>query len=171
MNDVFLLGAGFSRAISEMPDGDERSLMPLMKELGEILREKIPDDALRAGDTFEHWMTYLANPQPWHSELQTLENRAMFLKLAKSIEEVVRCREIALIDTGSPPEALSQLIKKWSDRHATVVTTNYDTIVERALWPLGGQEPQEFYAGVMTPAFARRVGQTPGANNLRQFDL
>ena len=63
MPDVFILGAGFSKAIY--------SSMPTMAELSSAIlenREKVdlPVAALlRLGNNIELWMTYLSQSQPW----------------------------------------------------------------------------------------------------------
>ena len=65
--DVFILGAGFSKAIATQ--------MQTMVELGEEVRERLSDEVDLAsaipaslGDNIELWMTYLSQPQPWLRE-------------------------------------------------------------------------------------------------------
>jgi hypothetical protein len=78
MRDIFLLGAGFSRAVFNG--------MPLMKELSEGLRKTIHPinrRLLRSEDDLEMWLTYLAQSHPWLTEAQNLRNRAQFLELTE----------------------------------------------------------------------------------------
>lgn len=53
MADVILLGAGFSKAISQS--------MPLLNDLSEELKSKVSDVP---GNNVEHWMTYLSQSYP-----------------------------------------------------------------------------------------------------------
>lgn len=58
-SEVFVLGAGFSRAIS--------SAMPLMSDLGFEVATRIDreNDLERFGGNLETWMDYLAERHPW----------------------------------------------------------------------------------------------------------
>ena len=89
MNDVFLLGAGFSKAISDR--------MPVLRELTGIMRERVPVPAEKepaaafTGD-FESWLTYLSTSHPWLTEANNLRNRALFLELSSRLQEVLFAR-------------------------------------------------------------------------------
>ena len=125
MSDVFLLGAGFSKAIS--------SHMPLLAELSELLRKRVdlPDYVTNLGDNIEHWMTYLSQPQPWISEIENLRHKAMFLELSRQIDLLLHERMQQVLN-GNCPEWLTGLIRWWHDSHSHVITLNYDTLIERA---------------------------------------
>ena len=87
--DVFILGAGFSKAIDTQ--------MPTMVELGAEVREKraevtalsaaIPDSL---GDNIELWMTYLSQPQPWLREPTIDLNRSLAGRISQSIAAVIK---------------------------------------------------------------------------------
>ena len=67
--DVFILGAGFSKAISEQ--------MPLLKELGQQLEVCGTGGfigSIQFGGNVELWLSYLAQRHPWLSEPETLRN-------------------------------------------------------------------------------------------------
>src|ERR1019366_6423058 len=80
--DVFILGAGFSRAISES--------MPLMKDLDSKVADRLGADTYRRisssfdGD-LELAMTFLAQGHPWLKESDRLRNRALFLEASTAI--------------------------------------------------------------------------------------
>ena len=126
MSHVFLLGAGFSRAISDQ--------MPVLKEMSKISRCRI-DLPSRVGSltsNVEHLMTYLSQPQPWLSEPDNLENRAAFLRVTREIASLMEERTSqAVMDCC--PVWLKTLVKYWHETKAVVITFNYDTLIERAI--------------------------------------
>ena len=79
-NDVFILGAGFSPAIS--------GLMPLTDELGDAclafndLHNARGVPRKFRGGRFETWLSSIAEPQPYQSEPRNLENQALLLDSA-----------------------------------------------------------------------------------------
>ena len=86
--DVFILGAGFSRAVSPR--------LPLTDELGNACLaiddlggdRRVPDGGFTGG-TFETWLSGLAEPQPYLSEQQNLENQALYLRFSDAIATVL----------------------------------------------------------------------------------
>jgi len=76
--DAFLLGAGFSKAVSRS--------MPLTTELGREIAGRLQAQGhdtsapseLYEGD-FEAWLTQLAEGRPWTAEAGALRDRALFL--------------------------------------------------------------------------------------------
>ena len=82
---VFVVGAGFSRAVSDQ--------MPLTDELGEAalerLRSVLPPrlalERLPKGMNFEAWLSQLAGDQPYLSDAENAENRAAFLRFSEEI--------------------------------------------------------------------------------------
>ncbi len=128
---VFVLGAGFSKAISEA--------MPTMADLTKHLKNnkelsgKVPqDDWILPKETFEMWLSRLAEPQPY---LRTDANlrRAWSFELVRSAvaNYVAECQEGAI--AGAAPPWLLRLIRTWHVARATVITLNYDVLVEVAL--------------------------------------
>lgn len=129
MTDLFILGAGFSKAIyNSMPTMDELSSAVLQN------REKagLPVDALhRLGSNIELWMTYLSQSQPWLKTTDNDFNKAFAGQLREQIKEIIDDRT-TLAARSDPPAWLSRLIRSWHEKRATVVTLNYDTLIERA---------------------------------------
>lgn len=159
MSDVFILGAGFSKA------ADPR--MPLMSELWDavvgpdLVEGRLP---LQAFDrNVELLLTYLSQRHPWQSERQSLLNRAAFIALQTEIARAFEKRELELDLHQSRPEWLSVLISHWGHVPATVMSLNYDTCVEEATLGVeegGGQDWawHEFY-GAPIPSVPERVGR------------
>lgn len=128
MTDAFILGAGFSKAVS--PE------MPTMAELGdEVLRSLGPDKprfpASIADSNFEDWLTYLSGDQPWMKEDELLRNRGSYLRIAGEICEIVRRHEAAVREAPLP-DWLRSLTSFWHENRSTIITFNYDTLVEAA---------------------------------------
>jgi hypothetical protein len=124
---VYVLGAGFSKAIS--------SLMPVTDELGQHLEERLRgriDFDLRPGQSFEDWLTLMSTPMPF------LEGHVNNRRLADA--DLVIAEIAAVLDgyvteatMSSAPKWLLQLISLWDAEKAQVLTFNYDTLIERAV--------------------------------------
>jgi len=131
----YILGAGFSRAIS--------SHMPLTSDLTRLtiakLKEQKDNDvssilekAPVTGD-IELLLTYLAEQQPWLDVERGLRNRALFLNISKLIAEIIfdhqekAIQEIVLTNNHWALD----LIRAWMGRPSCVVSLNYDILVEQ----------------------------------------
>ena len=132
MGDVFILGAGFSKAINDA--------MPTMKELSKEVIAKleaspfpIQNTLYDIGENVELWMTYLSQQQPWLIEEHHHRNLALAADIRRHICDVIIARTKKSI--ASPiPDWLTSLISQWHSRRAFVITLNYDTLVERAAY-------------------------------------
>ena len=130
MPDVFILGAGFSKAINQ--------LMPTMEELSTevIARLKdspfpIQDTLCQLGNNIEFWMTYLSQPQPWLRDEHHLRNNALATEIRQHITDIISDRTMLSME-ASPPEWLLSLIEYWHAQRCSVITLNYDTLIESA---------------------------------------
>ena len=128
--DVFILGAGFSRAIAQQ--------MPTTVELGAEVRTRLADvagfssaipDSL--GDNIELWMTYLSQRQPWLREPELDLHRSLGGRVRQTIAAVIEERT-ELASASVAPDWLRRLILAWHRQEAVVLTSNYDVLVERA---------------------------------------
>ena len=114
--------------------------MPTLVELTSLVKDRLADDGLfrlppplGAGlkDDIELWMTYLSQDQPWLAKASNQYNKA----LATHIESLLAAalnNSIAETVTVAMPPWLAPLIHAWHQGSATVITLNYDTLVERA---------------------------------------
>ena len=127
MGDVFLLGAGFSKAVSDD--------MPLLQELSSQIRGRLsdlPESLSILGDNIEIWLSYLSQPHPWLSESENLRNRALALEITEEIKKVLDEKEQLVVQDECPSWLLT-LTQHWHKNQAGVVSLNYDTLVERAV--------------------------------------
>ena len=142
--DVLILGAGFSRAVSDH--------LPLVDELGNnCLRvgdlgadRRIPPGGFKGG-SFETWLSRLADDQPYLSAGDNLENQALFERISAAIAEVLGVSVQATLAAGCP-DWLSAFLRVAHQRRATLITFNYDTLLECAvgtglLYDWGQREP------------------------------
>jgi hypothetical protein len=153
MSDVFLLGAGFSRAVSDA--------MPLLADLNAAVWTKVnlpqEKDFLRGfGDNIEMVLTYLAEPHPWLPEAENLRNRALFLDLSAAVRDVL-LDAMASVARSPCPDWLLSLIDHWAANRAHVITLNYDTLVESAARLPHAERshrllPDHYYPFPMVPA-------------------
>jgi hypothetical protein len=155
MAEVFLLGAGFSKAISEH--------MPLLAELSRKVQARTSSKAHSPiwdmfEDDLEMWLTYLSQSHPWLSESGNLRNRALFLDLSRSIaDELEECENLAI--QSFPPDWLSNLSCWWHERKTVIITLNYDTLIERAAATTRYHlHCNDLYPITLTPAAHREAG-------------
>ena len=130
MRDLFILGAGFSKAIyQDMPTMHELSVQ--VRENLETLDFPVPDELYNLGDNIELWMTYLSQAQPWLHDYENYSNLATARRIRKQIKEIIDVRT-ATAAQSAPPGWLNCLIRSWHAQRANILTLNYDTLVERA---------------------------------------
>jgi len=171
MADVFLLGAGFSKAI------DER--MPLLSELGPRVRNyvglrrqgtKVDLGILDRVPDLESALTYLSVRHPWQSEPEYLRSRALFIDCQLSIAQVLRDTEREVQEPV--PDWLASLLH-WlvdDETEADVLTLNYDTLLE---WAYQEQKHGDFsalYRVPITPV-ASRMTTIVGGEDAAAFRL
>lgn len=160
--DVFIVGAGFSKAIDvEMPTLDElghRILEPFTTKPSFNLLPAGSISAINRGvlpaGSFEAWLSSLASPAPFVERSEQLHNEAIAAELIKLVVgEIARSEAIAIADP-SPPYWLNRLVTLWDRLGATVITFNYDTLVEQAVnasrlpWVLDANYDGDFGDGV-----------------------
>lgn len=147
--EVFVLGAGFSKAVDDrfpvtdalgqlaMAARDVGMLQPprwgdhrvTLGQLGAALRK---DWGTFQGGSFEAWLSQLAEPQPYLSHAQNLANRAQFAELVRAIWEVISLIEVEVC-RGGLPAWLYRFVSTLHARQATVITFNYDRLIETAV--------------------------------------
>ena len=130
MNDVFILGAGFSKAIHPG--------MPTLADLtGEVTRRlwgpecSLPRPLMDLDNNIELWITYLSQRQPWLTEYENDYNKSLAGLIRHQIGVVIE-EQTARASQTEAPSWLNSLIGSWHREHAAVITLNYDTLVERA---------------------------------------
>lgn len=170
MNRVFILGAGFSKAINDV--------MPVLGELTkgveDALRSRgieIGDDLSAIGDV-ERWLSSLAEPAPWLSPAEQLRNTALFTDVSQAIHDVINASQQTAAAAEAPDWLLS-LVRHWHNTDANVITFNYDGLVELAyldaMTDAGVYWPWDLYTIPITPAWVRAGGGT--RQKLASFQL
>lgn len=129
--DVLILGAGFSKALSET--------MPLTDELGDRIAERLLaggevrlDRRFQSGE-FEAWLSRIAEDQPDLTAVENLKNRALFQACGESVASVLNESVGAAIDGLLLVPWLRRLLGTLHARQATVVTFNQDVLIEAAV--------------------------------------
>lgn len=173
---VFILGAGFSRAISQC--------MPLTNELGRELERRLQEGNAaglngvdKFGGNYEHWLSYLAEPQPFLTRSDNLRNEAAFLEASKSVAEILAACQLRAV-AGKYPDWLPHPITYWQSIKSTVLTFNYDILTELAYMshPQLNISPEErsardLYAVPLTPLGLRAGAVYSGSRNNSSFQL
>ena len=133
-HEVFILGAGFSKAVT--PD------MPTMVELTNKLKElNLLSDHDSHVEDFEILLNSLSLRHPWLTEAEYLRNRARYIDIARAIADILRkCSRRAW--SSPSPDFLKTLFDYWSTRRCTIITLNYDTLVESLFWAQSKRVPK-----------------------------
>ncbi len=154
-NDVFILGAGFSKAVAEN--------FPLAADLLEPIRTRLSEEVQpRAGEGFEQWLSRLAEDQPYLPPDTNLERAAAFQRVSKAVSEILSDHENTAL--ASPePEWLAKLVATWHIRQATVISFNYDNLVEAAVLSqvLALKDDHQFDSRVTVPDILRGLPPLP----------
>jgi hypothetical protein len=176
--DLFVVGAGFSKAVShEMPLTNElfsrthRKMQQYHLEGAEDVTEM--ESFKQLGQELELWLTYLAEDQPWLNEASNLRNRALFADFSLGIAgAILECQNAAL--RGDCPDWFTALVNKWHDDRSVVITLNYDTLIERALSTKHAVPDATFYV-IPTPPlpskFAPAMPDTPTMETVQLYKL
>lgn len=101
--------------------------------LGDRLRSLLQDGRVPTGNV-EMWLSSLADPQPFMSQPDASLNQALFQEISRQLVNLV-----AEPQEGFWPESpswLHRLVRIWHRRRVSVVTFNYDTIVEQSMLEL-----------------------------------
>ncbi len=166
MNDVFILGAGFSKAIhSGMP-----TLADLTDEVARRLRGSecsLPQPLMDLENNIELWTTYLSQRQPWLTEYENDSNKSLAGLIRHQIGAVIE-EHTARASQTEAPRWLNRLIGSWHREQATVITLlNYDTLVERASKQVQAAEKVNgILAGQMYPPYFSDVQARSGVGLL-----
>ena len=130
MRDAFLLGAGFSKAVWPT--------MPTMHELFQRLKlliEQVDGFSEEAYDyasgNVETLLTYYAIPSPSDDPIEVLRKRRVTTLLEQKIGSVLQFHEKTVDLDASGMKLGKKLVGKWMEERSHVLTTNYDTLVER----------------------------------------
>lgn len=171
---VYLLGSGFSRAISDhMPvmDGLSKAVLADLESQG---LSQIPGLNTPLEKNFERWLSYLIEAPPWLTDGDVSRGQGAFNDIVSSLHKVLSIQQLYVVDSA-PPEWLLKLVRYWEHVGATVISFNYDLLVEMA-W-LEAHENRywgEFYPVALTP-IAHRVAGVLGSGgsvaNLRLLKL
>ncbi len=129
MSDTFLLGAGFSKAICET--------MPTMRELYNLLEplSGMEDGFSReayeyASGNVETLLSYYAIPSPHDDTAELLRKQRVTVLLENRIGKLLQNLEEEGLEHGLNSNG-KELVSRWHEQRSHILTTNYDTLVER----------------------------------------
>lgn len=129
MADVtFMIGSGFSRDVAGHPTLEElsRALDEIDLPDGNVFLSKTPRP-IRGN--LEHLLTYLHQQYPWRDRATAALAEAVFIQVLQRVREILTAADLTVdVDTQG---AAAQLIRRWHRDEATVISFNYDTLVER----------------------------------------
>ena len=186
LRHVFMVGAGFSKAIHDA--------MPTLDQVGQVIARRIVNrpalgelpDAVQAtlrngfipGGDLEAWLSTLATPPPFVSEIEAHFYAGVFAQVAFDIGEEIEASESKVL-AQDPPPWLGRLVRIWNVTGATVITFNYDTLVEHAGYgqrqdPAGTQTYDESRPAVVIQSrieVSRSVASTIYVSDIHAVDI
>ncbi|OBI49262.1 hypothetical protein A5707_17250 [Mycobacterium kyorinense] len=172
MRRVYLLGAGFSKAVSgEMPSMPELSagVKSIISAAG---GPDIPGVSTPIANDFEQWLSYLVEAPPWLTEAEQSRNKASFWEVSRAVHEVLWVAEMRALTGSDCPPWLQQLVKYWHDESAKVISFNYDMLVELAwLVYASGGTARNLYPAPVTPISTRRAAVLGGRRPSEGLEL
>jgi hypothetical protein len=136
--DVFVLGAGFSKAIAptDMPTLCELTA-PLSSRLEDVFGQFRLVEELNATGDVEAFLTFLSEEQPWLTPSENALNRAAFFFVVDWMSHHIFGLQQHALGSAAPAWLLS-LVQQWHTQRECVVTLNYDLLVEAAVDTLRG---------------------------------
>lgn len=149
-SEVVVLGAGFSKALSEV--------MPLTDDLGDrvlaVVAAKatgpVPQQPFRNG-RFESWLSRISEDQPDLSVTENLANRVLFELCSECLASVLEnCVSDAKAEALSH-DWLYEFLGTLHARQSTVVTFNQDTLLEFAVSEAELHGWEQSYWGSIVP--------------------
>jgi hypothetical protein len=150
-------GVGQQETFHEAYDAIEQVFMQL----------QIPGAGTPLVKNFEQWLSYLIETPPWLSPADQTRNRAAFLEVSRAVHDVLeeRQRTTLMYQKDKCPDWLIRLVRRWHEDHASVITFNYDQLVELAWLLYANPTPPrtrswDLYPALLTPLTAR-VGNAP----------
>ena len=132
-DELFILGAGFSKAISDN--------MPLMADLSEESRSiggvwntAHPEikAIFRIENNVETWLSCLLEPAPFVRPSVRWSQRAVAFDIVDALRQKIELGEAGTL-TNDPPDWLMELAGYWVHHGSSIATFNYDTLAERAI--------------------------------------
>jgi len=143
---LLILGSGFSKAIF--------CNMPIVKELAQYLEQEKAlqqDPYNKLVDDPELLLSYLSLNQPWKEPPKALEDEALFARVQKVLAELITdCEDQAF--KNPIPDWTAQLVEYLHSDKISVITFNYDTVLERIVYKIKqqkgkpeGEWPREFH--------------------------
>lgn len=138
LKDVFVLGSGFSAAAARLPTLREVSKHPTVTSA--LGRYELPAGIQEAGQRdIELVLTHLSSV-PWGDRADRLQANTHFQVVSESIARAIEAEQRDKI-AGDAPDWLTHLVRAWHLAQATVISFNYDTVVELAMPKAVGELP------------------------------
>lgn len=123
-NVVYILGAGFSKAIDEK--------MPLMDDLGKQCANIVDNCSYKSG-SFEQWMTIMLQDLPFLDESSNLKRKSEVLNCIDAIAHILDRITNQIQFAITCPLWLRQFVNLIAAEKACIITFNYDTLLEMAI--------------------------------------
>lgn len=164
MRRVYLLGAGFSKAVSnEMPSMTQLStgVRAIISAAG---GPDVPGANTPIANDFEQWLSYLVEAPPWLTEAEQSRNKASFWEVSRAVHEVLSVAEIRALTGSDCPPWLQQLVTYWQHESAKVISFNYDMLVELVwlVYATSGRSARDLYPAPVTPISTRSAAVLGG---------
>lgn len=153
-NIVFLIGSGFSKDLANFPTLTELSLevnkyleppnpqvidLPNSTEWRETLLRLYKASGVPHSITqnIEELLSFLYQDYPWRSEEESHLAKASYYQVVRGIENVLVSHEETNFQMAASHPTFKKLIDYWHANGSTVISFNYDTVIEKAVEHFG----------------------------------
>ena len=152
---VFILGAGFSKAVSD--------LMPDTNELGRLIAEKLEIPSNLTRGTFEDWLSRLGEVQPDVLPADNFQRQNYFHQIVETIGISLEEKQNEVLgQEGGLPSWLFRFVATMHFWQSTLISFNYDNLVElAAAFATIKAPPISGISGQTTISTGDIVGQKP----------
>jgi len=158
MNEIFILGSGFSKAINEnMPltNNLKKDIETKIKSTNTYMNWEIYNSLSKNITDFEELISLLFQNFPWKSEEEQSHFYSIFLTFSKFLAILIKEKQESYDYENNP--FLEKFINYLRKNQSIIITFNYDTILETAASPTLGpiMSPNEYYKMPITKLINR----------------
>lgn len=126
---LLVLGSGFSHSIfPQMPTVSGGIVGKHLKKEIEDLKQ---DPYERLADDPELLLSYLGSNQPWKKPAEKSRDESLFYRVQQALADFIAYCEEQAFSSRTPPDWAIRLVNHLHRTKTTVITFNYDTVLER----------------------------------------
>ena len=177
---AYIIGSGFSKDLLNIPTllGLSKDILDYLKsvaqegrnhypEVRDYIQRHIPQDIQQ---NIEHLMTVLRGRSPWFNHNDEVSRKSCFGTIVEVVAELIDEKQTEGFGSShynyESLDTLGKLINQWKEQRATVITFNYDTVVETKGKDLIESDNQNFLKRIYVGPFTNLIQRTSGVMDM-----